>query len=103
MDRDEILRRNKDAKAKDEGEEYVEARARRFGEFGLVTFLILLSVYKGIKGMPFQDIVAIVWAYLGVSYVYKYIKMRSSRNLTAAICGMIAAVCFLLSYILNTM
>ena len=45
MDREEILRRNKQTQ-QDEGEKFIEDRSRRMGEIGLGIFFILLWVYK---------------------------------------------------------
>ncbi|KNZ41258.1 DUF6442 family protein [Acetobacterium bakii] len=102
MDRNEILTRNKDSKAKDEGLVYVEDKSRRYGEIGLSIMFILLVFYNFAKGLPIYDLLAIFWGYLGMSYVYKYRASKTKGNLVPAIAGLIAAVVFLLDYILQT-
>lgn len=102
MDRDEILKRNKQFVKKDEGEQYVEMSARRFGEIGLCIFFIALIVYKFVKGLPTGDLLAVFWGYLGVGYIYKYRFLKTKSSLISAVCGMIAAIVFTLAYILQT-
>lgn len=101
MDREEILRRGKAAK-KDEGEEYAENRSRRMGEIGLGIFFILLWIYKTAKGLPGQDLLALFWGYLGLGYIEKYRYYKTTSSLVSAICGMVAAVAFALSYFIVT-
>lgn len=102
MERDEILKRNKQSTHKDEGEQYVEMKARRFGEIGLCTFFIALIFYKMVKDLPTNDLLAVFWGYLGVGYIYKYRYHKTRATLISAICGMIAAVTFAIAYILQT-
>jgi hypothetical protein len=102
MNRDEILKRNKQAAAKDEGEQYVEMQSRRFGEIGLSVFFIALILYKFLKGLPANDLLAVFWGYLGVGYIYKYKFLKTKGSFFNAVCGMIAAICFALVYILQT-
>lgn len=102
MDRDEILKRNKESNNKDEGEQYIEMKARRFGEIGLCVFFIALIIYKLAKGLPADDLLAVFWGYLGVGYIYKYRYLKTKNSLISAICGMIAAIAFTIGYILQT-
>lgn len=102
MDREEILKRGKERKGKDEGEQYIESQSRRYGEIGLSLFFILLLIYKWCKGLPTNDILGLFWGYVGVSYIYKYKFSKTKSTLISAICGMIAALAFTLSYILQT-
>lgn len=102
MDRDEILKRNKQFNSKDEGEQYVEMKARRFGEIGLCFFFIALILYKFIKGLPANDLLAVFWGYLGVGYIYKYRFLKTNSSLISAVCGMIAAISFAIAYIVQT-
>ncbi len=102
MDRDEILRRNKESNPKDEGKVYVEDKAKRYGEIGMCVVFLLLVVYNLIKGQPLDDLLAMFWGYLGVGYFYKYRKFHEKGSLISAVCGMIAAVAFLLAYVIQT-
>jgi len=102
MDRDEILNRNKDSKPKDEGVEFVENKSRRYGEVGFTVIFILLVFYNFAKGLPIYDLLAIFWGYLGMSYVYKYRAFKTKAFLVTAICGIFAALIFLLDYVLQT-
>lgn len=102
MDRNEILTRNKECKPKDEGIEHVENKSRRYGEIGFMVVFMLLVFYNFAKGLPIYDLLAIFWGYLGMSYVYKYRIFKTKAYLVTAICGMIAAVVFLLDYVLQT-
>lgn len=102
MDRNEILTRNKDSKSKDEGLVYVEDKSRRYGEVGFTVIFVLLVFYNFAKGLPIYDLLAIFWGYLGMSYVYKYRALKTKANLVTAIFGIIAAVVFLLDYVLQT-
>lgn len=102
MNRDEILNRNKANNPKDEGIEYVEDKSKRYGEIGMCIVFILLVIYNTVKGLPIYDLLAIFWGYLGVSYIYKYRANKTKKSLFTAICGMIAATAFMLSYVLQT-
>ena len=99
MDREEILRRNKQTQ-QDEGEKFIEDRSRRMGEIGLGIFFILLWGYKTWKGLPGQDLLALFWGYLGLGYIEKYRYYKTTSSLVSAICGMIAAVAFALRYVI---
>lgn len=102
MERDEILKRNKEANEKDEGEQYVKSKARRYGEIGLCTFFIILIVYKMSKGIPTNDILALFWGYIGVGFIYNYKFLKTKRALVSAVCGVIAAISFTIAYIIQT-
>lgn len=102
MDRDEILKRNKQSSKKDEGEQYIEMQSKRFGEIGLGIFFIVLIIYKFTKALPANDLLAVFWGYLGVGNLYKYRFLRTKQSLISAICGIFAAVAFALAYILQT-
>lgn len=102
MDRDEILKRNKQFTKEDEGEKYVEMQSRRFGEIGLCVFFLALFIYKLSKGLPANDLLAVFWGYLGVGYISKYRFIKTKNSLVSAICGMIAAIAFTLAYIIQT-
>lgn len=103
MNRDEILKRNKQCLGKkDEGELYIEMQSRRFGELGLCAFFIALICYKFAKGLPANDLLALFWGYLGLGYVYKHKFSKTKNSLTSAICGMIAAIAFTIAYVIQT-
>jgi hypothetical protein len=102
MNRDEILNRNKAGKPKDEREVYLKDKARRYGEIGLCAVFILLIIYKTIKGIPCNDLLAMFWGYLGLQFVYRYRAKGENASLLSAVCGMIAAVAFFAAYILQT-
>lgn len=80
MERDEILRRNKQSTKEDEGEQYIEMQSKRFGEIGLCSFFIVLILYKLFKGLPANDLLAIFWGYLGVGSVYKYRFLKTKKG-----------------------
>lgn len=102
MNRDEILKRNKQSPAKDEGQQYAQMQSRRFGEIGLCIIFLVLLVYKFAKGLPNNDLLAVFWGYLGVGDLYKYRFFKTKYSLVCAVCGILAAVTFALSYIFQT-
>lgn len=102
MNREEILKRNKESNPKDEGMEYIEDKAKRYGEIGLCIVFIILVIYKTIKGFAIYDLLALFWAYFGIGYIYKYRIFKTKKSLISAICGMIAAICSVLAYVLQT-
>lgn len=102
MNRDEILERNKADNQKDEGIEYIDNKAGRYGEVGLCIFFILLVIYNFAKGKPVSDLLALFWGYLGMGYIYKFRANKTNRSLISAICGMVAAFSFLLAYVFQT-
>ena len=102
MKREEILKRSKEIKLKDEGVQYIESQSRRYGEIGLAIFFIILIIYKWYKGIPNQDIIGLFWGYLGVGSIYKYKFLKTRITLISTICGIIVAIFFTLSYVMNT-
>ena len=102
MERSEILEKAKTASQKDEGQEYLNNKARRYGEVGLCAFFLLITGYKLAMGIPANDILAVIWAYVGVGYLSKYRDLKTSRALFQAICGLIAAFAFAFAYLLQT-
>ena len=102
MERDEILAKVKTAPQKDEGVEYLNSKARRYGEIGLFVFFLLIMGYKLVMSIPADDILAIIWAYIGVGYLSKYHDLKTRKALLQAICGLIAAFAFGLGYLLQT-
>ncbi|MBC3796238.1 DUF6442 family protein [Acetobacterium tundrae] len=102
MNRDEILSRNKEGNPKDEGMEYIEVQSKRHGENGLYIFFAVLVLYNFFKGLPIYDLLSVFWGYLSLGYIYKYQAFKTKKSLLIAILGMVAAICFLLSYILET-
>ncbi|MDP4152298.1 MAG: DUF6442 family protein [Bacillota bacterium] len=102
MDRDEILNRNKAGKPKDEGKEFIENKSSKSGAWGLSIFFVLLVLYNFFKGLQIYDLLAIFWGYLGVNYISQYRILKTKSALLTAVCGMIAAVGFLLVYIFQT-
>lgn len=102
MNREEILKRYKDVNETDEGEQYIKSNARRYGEIGLCTFFIFLTVYKMWKGIPTHDTLAVFWGYIGVGYIYNYKFLKTKKTLFTAVCGIVAAISFTIAYIFQT-
>lgn len=102
MNRDEILESNKKLLVRDEGTEFIENRARLKGEACLVTFMLLLMVYNFFKGIPSYDLMTVFWAYMSVTNFYKYRVNRQRLELVTSVAALIAALGFLVSYILQT-
>lgn len=72
------------------------------GGIWLGIFFALLWADKTWKSLPGQDIMALLWGDLGLGYVEKYRCYKTTSNLVAAICSMVAAVAFALSYFIMT-
>ncbi|WP_283609802.1 DUF6442 family protein [Faecalispora anaeroviscerum] len=102
MDRNLILNTNKKARIRDEGTEFVDNRARQKGEFVLMCFMALLMGYNLFKGIHSYDLMTVFWAYTAVTNLYKYKEYHQKADLVAAIGGIVAALGFLLSYLLET-
>lgn len=96
MDKEEILERNKQSFPEDEGKEYVEMRARKFGEIGLLTGLLILMVYKMIMRLPFRDILAILWVYEGSMCIYYYKYYKTKKYLFSAIALTLCALGYII-------
>ena len=96
MDKEEILERNKLSFPEDEGEEYVEMRARKFGEIGLVIVLTILMVYKMAMHMPCRDILAILWVYEGSMCIYYYKYYKTKKYLYYAIALPLSALAYII-------
>jgi len=97
MKKEEILEKSRLEKH-DEGQKDIVIRSSQYGEIGLIVCFIVLIVFKLFNGLPAQDLLSLFWAYLGMKNVYRYQRDKSKANLIAAVCGMIASVCFALAY-----
>lgn len=102
MDRDEILNRNKAAQPIDEGAEFIENKAKLYGQKAFLLFSILLILYNLFKGLSNYDLMAIVWINIAVSNLYLYKQDKQKVKLVTVICSLIAAFAFAACHILRT-
>lgn len=102
MDRDEILSRNKQRQAKDEGIEFVETQSKLYGEKALMIFLIVLMIYNFCKGISNYDLMTVFWAYMAFCNLYKYKAYKQKIDLVTVVASFIASLGFLASYLLKT-
>lgn len=102
MERDEILNRNKAAQPIDEGAEFIENKAKLYGQKAFLAFSILLILYNLFKGISNYDLMALVWINLAVSNLYLYKRDKEKVKLITVICSFIAAIAFAASHILHT-
>ena len=102
MDRNVILDKNKQAKVRDEGTEFVDNPARQKGEALLMSFMLLLMIYNYFKGIPSYDLMTVFWAYGAVTNLYKYLAYRRKSDLVTTIFTAIAALCSFMNYFSQT-
>jgi hypothetical protein len=98
MKDDELLNVTSDPKP---DQPVVMDKSQDYGLLGLAVIFVVLVVFNLFKGQPIADLNAIFWGYLGMSYISKYRHEKSTTNLVAGICGLIASLASLASYILS--
>lgn len=81
---------------------YVGMDSRRYGELGLCIFFLALGLYKIIKDLPINDLLAMIWVYRGVENIYEYESLGTRKSLISAVCGIVAGIVFAILYVLQT-
>ena len=102
MDKKEILEKNKKLMQEDEGKVYTDNRARSLGVTVMIGLIAVLIIYNLFKGLESNNLQAILWTFIGMEAFYKYRFAQDKKFLLTCVCGLIAAVCFLLTYLIQT-
>ena len=102
MDKKEILQKHKASKPKDEGIEYIDNKANKFGVKGILSVLIIVIIYNAIKGIRNMGFLSIMFAYLGMELYGRYKASKDTTYIYGAIVGIITSIVHLINYILDT-
>ncbi|MDL2294994.1 DUF6442 family protein [Ruminococcaceae bacterium OttesenSCG-928-D13] len=102
MDRNEILEKNKQSAPMDEGVAFHDNRARGVGVTCMVGLIALLIVYNLFKGQPSESLQAVLWAFIGTEALCKFRYSRGKAFLVAGVAGVLTALVFTVTYVLNT-
>lgn len=102
MDKDEILKKSREAK-EDEGTVYAENKGRRYGLIAFCSFFIVVLIFNMFTGQSIHMPLSMFWAYTAAEAYGKYRISKSKALLTTAILGSVAAVAFLACYMMNVL
>ena len=100
MKKEEILARSR-AEGKDEMELEVVKGACRWGLVAFGVIGILLLIFRFIKDVPSDDLMAIVFGQGAGMFIYKYIKLRKWHELFIALIFIVLCVYSIVMYLLS--
>ena len=99
MNRDEILRRSREANT-DERELWIDNRAKLVAITGFLAVVILLMLCRFAAGQPLHDLQAIFWAYIATEACFRY-RYRRQRALLAT--ALLSSFCALANLAISLM
>lgn len=102
MDREEILRRSREAK-EDEGNTFLENKGRRFGVAGFCSMFTVLLVFNAVTGQSSSSIHALFWCYISLEAWGKYRLSRQRLFLATGILAALSSLCSLACYVLEVL
>lgn len=101
MDSDEVLRRSRDSGG-DEGKDFTNRQADGVGFLALCVVIVLLAVYKSIKGLPVGDVVSLTFIFLSAGMFARYRRSRERSPLVFGVLATVIAVGLLASFVIMT-
>ena len=101
MNKKDILIYNQKNPPKDERETFIESQIFSRGSMGILFTLILIFLFKVLKGYEYEDMVAIFWGYLATIHCYKYQYIPNRKTFLTALITIILFVFFLATYFIK--
>ena len=101
MNKKDILTYNQKNPPRDEREVFIESQIFSRGNIGFLLTLILIFLFKVIKGYEYEDLVAIFWGYLAALHYYKYQYYPRKKTLFITCITIILFILFLTMYLIK--
>lgn len=101
MNKEEILMRSR--KEKDEGMEYIENRGRKIGFTAFCCIFIFIVLFNLFTGQTNYAVFSMFWAFAAAEAFPKYQFTGQKTFLVTTICGSVACIASLLSYVISTL
>ena len=105
MKKEEILERNRKCNEnieEDEREDYISGKAGTNAKLVFALVVSIVAMYKYYKNIPNGDVLSIFMTYCATESLYKYYHLKNKKMLLCGILFIIAAVCWLLTFIIST-
>ena len=100
MDREEILQKSRQENA-DEGFQHAEDTGRKIGFLAFAVVFILIVLFNLFHGKDNYAPFAMFWAFTAAEAYPKYKFTQNKAYLITAVCGAIASLASLLSFVLS--
>lgn len=100
MDREEILQKSRQENA-DEGFQHAEDTGRKIGFLAFAVVFILIVLFNLFYGKDNYAPFAMFWAFTAAEAYPKYKFTQNKAYLITAVCGAIASLASLLSFVLS--
>lgn len=101
MNKEEILMRSR--KEKDEGMEYVENKGRKIGVTAFCCIFVFIVLFNMFMGKTNYAVFSMFWAFAAAEALPKYRFTGQKAFLVTTICGSVACIASLLSYVITIM
>lgn len=101
MDREEILAKSR-AEKKDEGFEVAEEKGRKYGMIAFVIVFLIVTIVNFVQGQSNFAPLAMFFTYSAAESYPLYKFTRKKTYLLASVLGIVAAVCFMAGFIVET-
>lgn len=101
MDADEILWRSRES-GHYEGQDFITNQGDQLGFFALCLAILLLTIYRTIKGRSIGDAPSLPFIFLSAGMFARHQRERDRFTLTFGIVTAIAAPALLLSFVIMT-
>ena len=102
MNKKEILEKHKAGKPKDEGIEYIDNKANKWGVKGILSILSIVIIYNFISGIRNMGFLSLMFAYIGMESYGRYKASKNTTYIYAAVLGIFASIIYLANYIVDT-
>lgn len=101
MNKEEILMRSREEK--DEGMEYVENKGRKIGIVAFYCIFFFIALFNMYTNQSNYAILSMFWAFAAAEVYTKYQFTSRKSYLILTICGSIACIASLFSYVIITL
>lgn len=102
MNKEDVLKKSREEK-EDEGTVYAENKGRRYGAIAFCSFFIVILLFNLSTGQSIHMPMSMFWIYVSAEACGKYSASKSKALLTTTVAGAIAAIGFLVCYILEVL
>ena len=102
MNKEEVLQASR-AQKEDEGQLYADQYGRKIGYIAFCVLFAAIVLFNFFMGQSNYVPFTLFWAFFGAEAYGKYRVTRKKSHLFTTICSAIAALCFLATYIIQTL
>lgn len=101
MNKEKILKKSRIA-GEDEGKDFFNQKADRYGLYALFFTIIALAFYKAIKGLPVGDVIALNFVFISVGMFSRYKLEKTKSSLLFGILSTLITIGLVVSFVVIT-